>query len=1123
MLKRCVYLCVVLCALGVSAWAQSVQGVVTGTVTDTSGAVVPKASLTLTNVGTQVTQERQAGTDGIYRFPLVPPGTYKLTVKSSGFTTKEVTGIVVDASSTVPVDVMLSVATAQSVVVEVTGQEALVQTATADLSTTVNQRTIESMPLISRNVFDLAFAAPVVTQGMNFNPSAGGARESGTTYMLNGAENNDNFSEGNVNLTPPLESVHEFTLLTNNMGAQYGHAAGALVSAVQKSGTNNFHGALYEFNRNRSFNASDFFANRAGSPKPKYIRNQYGGEIDGPIIKDKTFFSFAFDRFDQRTGGNLVTQVPTPSELTAMTTNASPLAQQILSKYPLLTSNTLCPAEAVNAPAAVNHIGCIQTFDPNTLPQNTFYGRVDHNFSGSDRISFTANILRNQTNDKYAGGYATTVKNIPTLDNEHYHHLALVETHIFGANLLNEVTIAHNRHYSTFVEGDGKQTDPEIIIDGANYSGLGFGVGAYEGGLVEGFVQDRWQVQDNVSWTHGKHSFKFGGGFMYGILYRNWDLGSPGYYEFANTLGPRPGDVGALNPDGTIGNVNYTDSNFLNDFPYYSELSIDPSSGARGNAYRHYIMKDSNFFVNDDFKVARRLTLNLGLRWERYGAPTEAHNIIAQFTNLTGTNPATIAAARVTPVKSMWTTPNRDFGPRVGFAWDVFGNGRTSLRGGYGISYDRIFDNVWSNGAWNPPFYALLDHDATGGDTITYTDPPSVGQYVPGTIPSPGHRVSARTMDVHMKDSSIQNFYLGIERQFFRDVLVRVNYQGSLGRHLAQLMNLNRYDGMCYNSHLSCTRPNALYSGFNYRANNVTSNYNAMVTEVQKRFSHGVQFQFSFTWSRLMDHGSDLFSGSTTTGQYSQPYYFVSNSQPGLEYGPGAFDHQKNFKAIFTYELPFLRDQRGILGHVLGGWQLSGFYQGYSGHPIEVYNGRPRVKGNVRDANGNPENIGGDYNLDNVLNDHPNFVGPSASSIYSNFSPADGIFIDNNPIGCGFPGAQSTNIADCNNAYGVSTPNSLFVNPPGTGIRFGTLGRDLFRGPWYNGIDGALLKDFKIRESIKMQFRLEALNLINHPNFDGIDTNLNSGSFGKAQFLVGSYALDGAPARRLQMGVRITF
>ncbi|HKW97486.1 MAG TPA: TonB-dependent receptor [Bryobacteraceae bacterium] len=1116
----------VLCALLLlffvgAAEAQTVQGVVTGSVVDTSGAVVPAADLTLTNDGTGVAQTEKTGNDGGFRFGLVPPGTYTLTIKAQGFTTKEVKGIIVEASKTVPVSTVLSVATAQAVV-EVSEQEAMVQTATSDVAVTINQKFIESIPLLTRNVFDLAFAAPSVTQGMNFMAVSGGARESGTTYMLNGADNNDNFSEGSYNITPPLESVREFTMLTNNMNAQYGHAAGALVSAVQKAGTNSFHGVAYEFNRNRSFNASDFFANRAGSPKPKYIRNQYGGEIDGPIVKDKTFFSFTFDRLDLRQGGELVQAVPTASELAAMSANAGPNAQYYLQKFKPLTSELPCPAEAVNQPDAIGHIGCIHVFDPDLTGQNIYVGKVDQNFSTSDRLSFTANITRYGRNQKFDGGYPTSAQNIPAVDQEHYHNLALVETHIFGANLLNELTIAHNRHFSTFVEGNGKSSEAEVIIDGANYESLGFGFGPYEGGLVEGFVQDRWQLQDNLSWTKGKHSFKFGGGWQYGILYRNWDLGSPGQYEFANTIGPRAADVGALNPDGTIGNIgNYPDSNFQNDFPYYSELSIDPHTGAAGNAYRHYIMKDSNLFINDDFKVSRRLTLNLGLRWERYGSPTEAHNVIAQFTNLTGYDPATVAAARVTPVKSMWNTQNHDFGPRFGFAYDVLGNGRMSVRGGFGISYDRLFDNIWSNGAWNPPFYALLDHDATAGDTVLYTVPPGVGQYTPDSIPSVGHRVSVRTMDVHMKDSSVQNFYFGVEKQFFRDVLVRVNYQGSMGHHLSQLMNLNRYDGQNYNKNLSTSnpgRPNPLYSGFNYRANNLNSNYHSLVSEVQKRFSHGMQFQFSFTWSRLMDQGSDLFTGSTTSGAYSQPFYFLSNNDPKLEYGPGAFDHQKNFKAIFTYELPFFKDQHGFLGHALGGWQLSGFYQGYSGHPIEVYSNRGRFRGNARDANGFLENIGGDYNLDGVANDHPDFIGKSASAVYSNASPADGIFIDNNLIGCGFPGAQSTNIQACNDNYGVGTPNSLFINPPGAGPHFGTLGRNLFRGPWFNGLDGSLMKNFKITETIKMQFRFEALNLDNHPNFDGIDTNLNSGSFGKAALLVGA-----APSRRLQMGIRITF
>jgi hypothetical protein len=338
-------------------------------------------------------------------------------------------------------------------------------------------------------------------------------------------------------------------------------------------------------------------------------------------------------------------------------------------------------------------------------------------------------------------------------------------------------------------------------------------------------------------------------------------------------------------------------------------------------------------------------------------------------------------------------------------------------------------------------------------------------------------------------------------------------------------MNLNRYDGSEYNPTLSTTnsRPNPLYTGFNYRANNLNSNYNGLTAEVQKRMSKGLQFQFSFAWSKLMDESSDLFSASTTTGQYSQPFYFVSNNLPNLDYGPGAFDHQKALKAIFTYELPFFKTQKGLLGHVLGGWVVSGFYQGYSGHPIDVYSSRSRYVGNATDPNGYDENIGGDYNLDGAANDRPDFVGAGAAAAYSHFSAADGIFKDNNLIGCGYAGAASTNIAACNANYGVTTPNTLFVNPPGYGVHYGTLGRDVFRGPWFNGLDGSLLKNIVLTETVKLQLRFEALNLDNHPNFEGIQSDLNSAQFGKAQILAGQGTDAYEPSRRLQLGARITF
>lgn len=907
---------------------------------------------------------------------------------------------------------------------------------------------------------------------------------------------------------------------------------------LPKIGYNRFHGVAYEFNRNRSLNASDFFSNREGNPKPKYVRNQFGGEIDGPIFRDKTFFAFAYDQVTLHTGQNLTqsttttsSQVLTPSELAAITAGAGPLAKAILAKYPPITATTPCPNQKPTSPS-IGHIACAQIFDPESLPQKTYFGRVDHNFSSKDRLSFTANIFRFSDIDLYGGGHLA-VPPIPATQNEHYHQMSLVETHTFTPRVFNEFTVGHNRHYSKFIEGDGSTTTPEILIDGADFGNLGVGFGAYEGGLVQGFVQDRWLIQDNLGWTLGRHSFKVGGTFQPGIFYRNWDLGTPGQYEFGNTCfrndstGPCvPGKTAAAqgfqNPDGTI-TITDSDSNhsnFQSDFPYFVETSIDPHTGAKADAYRHYIMKDISLFIQDDWKVSPRFTVNLGLRWDRYGAPTEAHGVLSQFNNLSNCfTPACIAAARVVPAKRMWNTRNRDFAPRIGFAWDIFGHGRTSLRAGYGIFYDRIFDNVWSNGSWNPPFYGLIDFDATNDDAVFYSIPAKIGPgYTPDSLPGPAGRVSVRTMENNLKDSSSQNYFLGIEHQFFQNFLLRVNYQGAMGRHLPVLMNLNRFDGIAYNKNLTLRRPNSLYTGFNYRAQNVNSNYNSLVLEVQKRVSHGIQFQGGYTFSKLMDYGSDLFSGETLQGAYSQPYYFVSNSHLNLEKARGGFDHTHGLKLNIVYQLPFFHSQNGFLGHALGGWQLSSFVQAYSGHPIEVFNRRARRIGNALDPNGFFENIGGDYNLDGVNNDHPDFVGGNPNSVYSNGSPADGIFTDNNPIGCGFAGAKSTNIAACNKAFGVTTPNKLFVNPPGFGVRFGNLGRNVFHGPWFAGWDAALMKNFKLSEGTKLQFRMEAFNLGNHPNFDGIDTNLNSNNFGKAQILVGN-----APARRFQLGLRLSF
>src|SRR5260370_3222412 len=288
-------------------WSQTVQGVVTGTITDPTGAVVPGATVTITNVGTNISQTTKTGSDGSYRFPLVPPGTYTIEIKAANFAVIRASGIVVEASQTIPFSVKLELAKA-SEVIEVTSQVPLVQTATSDLGFQVDAKTIENAALVDRDVFGaLPFMAPQVSPGLEMSPTSGGARESGTSYMLNCADDNNNFHDGAINISPPLESVEDFAIITNSMSAQYGRGAGAVVTANQKSGTNQIHGALYEQNRNATFNSNDFFYNRdygnslgSANPlpkKPKYIKNQFGGAVGGPIPKGKTFFFVAIDRF----------------------------------------------------------------------------------------------------------------------------------------------------------------------------------------------------------------------------------------------------------------------------------------------------------------------------------------------------------------------------------------------------------------------------------------------------------------------------------------------------------------------------------------------------------------------------------------------------------------------------------------------------------------------------------------------------------------------------------------------------------------------------------------------------------------------------------------------------------
>ncbi len=1230
---------------GAAVWSQTVQGTITGTVMDPAGAVVPNVTITITNAATNATLSTTTGSDGSYRFSLVPPGTYTLEVKAVNFAAVKATGIVVQASQTVPFDVKLELARAQQVI-EVTEQVTLVQTATSDVATQVDRLTIETAALPDRDVLQvLPFLAPQATRGLDGMPTVGGTREAGTSYLLNGADNNDNFSAGSINIHPPLESVQDFSILTNDMSAEYGRGAGAVVTVNQKSGGNKFHGSVYEYNRNDLLNANDFFTNRQGLPRPKYVRNQFGGDVSGPIFKDKTFFDFAYDRVKLIAGAAAAqTFVPTTAGLAYVKANGGSLANAIIAARPPVTSDAPCPNTPFTGAGfdywgngvVPNPVGCLSFVDPKIDTEDAYYARVDHNFSSKDRLSFAANIFRQPFVDKFGGAPLTTNGPVAATTTNHWHNLNLDETHTFSPRLFNEVTVAHNRHFNVTTEGNGTaDTIPNILVDNQTGGCLGFSLGGdSEGVQIIGFVQDRWGVTDSLTWTVGKHALKFGGGGQYGILYRNWDLGLPGQYEFGEltTIDPTTGKVvtPATDPNGSTLNTSNgtiagisdaTQANFAGDYPYFQETSIDPRTGVKASAYRHYTYHDYYVFAQDSWKVTPRLTLNLGLRWDRYGAPAEDHGILAQFTNINSCNilnAACINSVRINPVSRMWPTYNKDIGPRVGFAWDPFGKGKMAVRGGYGILYDRIFDNIWSNGAWNPPFYALLDFDATGSDSIFYSNPGSIGAaynpagpcgpipYAPG-IPStcpagtPGKRVSVRTMDVNMKDSSSQNFYLGIERQVLGSLLLRGFYQGSMGRNLPMLENLNRVDGQAYyrnmvqlasdptatpipNKTLTSIRPNPLYTGFNYRSNSVSSNYHALVLEAQKRLGHGLQFQTGYSYSKLLDVNSELFAGCSTVGAQTAPYYYITNSQPRRLYGRAAFDARHAYKFNVIYQLPFLKSEKGLLGHAFGGWSIASFFQLYSGHPIDLSNARGRIRARsftplggtepngttcttanftlpvsagpggspitgcrltILDQNGVPFNIGGDYNLDGVGNDHPNLVG---SLTYSGASAADGIFSNNSRIACSEAGVPSyVNLEASSTAcvFAQTNPNGsitaipfqnpAFANPDyPTGAtpyeRFGSLGRDIFVGPRFIQLDMSVSKTFKITETMNLKFSVQAQNLANHPSFDCVDSNLASGTFGKAQCLAQSGASGqslsglGLPVSRIMsIGLRLAF
>jgi outer membrane receptor protein involved in Fe transport len=1228
-----------ICLLTLSAMAQVQNGQFNGTVTDASGAAVAGAKVTLTNRATNLSVTTTTNGTGSYTAAQLPIGVYKITVEAAGFKTFANEGVTLDAGTTARVDVKMVLGQAREVI-EVSGEASQVNTDEAKLSTIISSTQIENLPLNGRNVYDLMQLAPgaVNVNGVDFENGHGtvvnGLREDFNGFLINGVSNKG--LSGGVNNVPIEDTVAEFQELQLNMSAAYGNSAGAMNNLVSKGGSNNFHGSLWEYVRNDKFDANDYFLNQTGTAKPPLHFNQFGGTIGGPLIKDKLFFFAAYqgDRFiSSATPQPIVVESPEwrqaviaaqPNSVASLLyqhfpTSVAGQGNQTLDQYvtaigggttPDYTS-WLCPD--FNSPAIAARIATvvgvtaqdqanmtaascssIPAIQPGTMLRSAFFNnssaaifktqtqsignlfngneaqaRLDYNWNANNRTFLQ--VAWNHYTDSFGPCDAACSRGFTNPFTAHYPNGQLSYVHTFSPAILNTLVVGYtqnNQGIKTATPGV-----PSIYFDDGTV-----GFGSYSG-YPQFFKEHQYSYSDVVSISHGKHNIKVGADIKRNIENSEFNVARPSYEMFDPLY-------------------------FAADAPAEEVAGVDPgfvhNSGAQLDSnVRHFRNIEFGVYFQDDWKVSKRLTLNLGLRYDLFTRHNEENNLATTFVLGPGTGIAQqIANANVpfstaqdaslnylstcnpntVPVlssqvlagvcgpggfkaaSSLGKGDHNDFGPGVGFAWDVFGDGKTSLRSGFGISYESTLYNPLSNSRWNPPFYSfnLATGPLNGGsDTLVYgpttctatscapsgATPTFTG---PGTNPNQGPPGQAQNtgniggwasfnpdtanltgivLPQGIRDPYVYNYFFGLQRELMPKTVLELNYVGTTGHKLFRSQDINRQaggllpSGACVTDNLGrdlCSlkttintsgRPNSNYGTMRNWQNAVNSAYSGLQAKLTRQMGHGLLFNASYTYSHSIDEGSTWHSGATTaSGASGGDGYSTDQALPGLDRGNSVFDIRHRLTFNYVYELPG-QNLKGFVGAVLGGWRYSAIWAMQTGahwSPYTSSSSKLREITNL-DPVGNPKGLcdAADVSTGNCQNLGGDYNLDGGKNDRPNSSLPNASF-NRNVWANGWCSGAGGILGGCAAQGGTNNQANLPTLSVPCLACAGNLGRNQFVGPgqWY--ADMTLAKVFKVTEHVNLKFEWQAFNVFNRANFllatvgGGANNHVSFSNFGQA-------------------------
>jgi outer membrane receptor protein involved in Fe transport len=1093
---------------GIPMLAQTETGQITGTVTDASGAGIPNAKITVTSIATAAVRTAATSGDGAYNVTNLLPGDYRLDVEAPGFTKSE-RRVVVTVGARIGQDIRLDVASA-SVTVEVTESATPINTETQTLSTVVSQNEIRELPNLTRNPYQfVAISGNVSDAGMGTRGAGvaiNGQRESSTNILLDGASNNDEFA-GAIGQQIPLDAVQEFSVLTSNFTAEYGRASGGIVNVATKAGSNQFHGTAYEFNRVSDFSSNSFQNNANEQPKSTFVRNQFGYSAGGPILKNKLFFFSSTEWIRVRSAATSFAWVPTP-DLIAQT---APNSQDFFKAYGQLRSSATilgtvsratmpsdpcagqaCASLPMNLPLFSHVAYNVPTDAGGGYPQNTYMtvNRIDYNLS--DKTQIYGRYALYSENDQ-VGVLSNSPYDNYDLGETYFNHNGLISAiHTFSPQWVSQSKAVFNRLTNIQQGITSRGVVPTMYANRSGPIAIGSDNLAFPGynpftpgnGGAFGGPQNLLQLYEDMSYTRGNHSFRFGGTYDYQRDNRTYAAYQTAVDSLAGTtaLGPALNNLiagqfneirVAVDPQGKFP-CSVAPTNCAVTLP------VSAPSFSRSNRYQEFAL-----YAQDSWKIRPRFTVNLGLRWEYFGVQHNknanldanwyapgvgfADDNLAKYISTGG-----IQVAPQSSVGGLWNPDWHDFGPRVGVAWDIFGDGKTSFRAGYGIGYERNFGNVTFNVIQNPPNYAVLG--APG--PITTNNYGALGASS-GTLPLP--EVGARIVDPDIKTAYAHMWNASVEHQFGRHIVWAVEYSGTKGVNLYSIAYPNQSGYGNYASGLPCTgiQPDGstdctapLNSGYassvGYRGNQGFSIYHGLNNRlrVSNFMNSGVDLMVNYTWSHAIDNlSSTFFEAAGVASQYGNANITINNGNfvtglmdpfhPNLDRGDAEFDIRHRVTLAGVWKAP-TGSRPGLYRALLGGWSLNPLFTARTGQPFSIFDSSVQTT----DLNTPRATFAG-----NVPNNGNGLIATATPDNYQYLT---------------FANAQITHI-----------PMSFL---PGAQWPSSMSGRDAFRAPGWWDLDVGLYKDTKITERFSLQLRAETFNLFNHANLYVVGSSADLGS-----------------------------